>query len=236
MGRAPGPGDDDPDTAPARRLGILAQQIGRTVGADDPFFEPDAELPERPHGLGHHLVIARRTHDHAHSDRCFHLLHQSFFYRAQKRTATALYVMAVLIYPFIMYAAACRSRERTPQTHCRCGDKAPAPSRRRLRPTGPLWSKTIIAYAESGAGPEYNVTKVALSGRTRNHPRRILSTSYSQFTAANRRRKKSGGPATDVRSPRPYSEPTFSVSSCRRYRIPKCRHRKKHLHSQLRPT
>ena len=35
--------------------------------------------------------------------------------------------MAVLIYPFIMYAAACRSRERTPQTHCRCGDKAPAP-------------------------------------------------------------------------------------------------------------
>ena len=126
-----------------------------------------------------------------------------FFYRAQKRTATALYVMAVLIYPFIMYAAACRSRERTPQTHCRCGDKAPAPSRRRLRPTGPLWSKTIIAYAESGAGPEYNVTKVALSGRTRNHPRRILSTSYSQFTAANRRRKKAEAPQQTCGAPGP---------------------------------
>lgn len=47
--------------------------------------------------------------------------------------------------------------------------------------------------------------------------------------------RKSGGPATDVRSPRPYSEPTFSVSSCRRYRIPKCRHRKS-FHPQLRPT
>lgn len=144
--------------------------------------------------------------------------------------------MAVLIYPFIMYAAACRSRERTPQTHCRCGDKAPAPSRRRLRPTGPLWSKTIICVC--GIRRRAGIQRYK-SSAFRPHPQPPPADSIDKlFTIHGRESaaQKSGGPATDVRSPRPYSEPTFSVSSCRRYRIPKCRHRNKHLQSQLRST
>ena len=62
--RAARTGDDHADTARLGRLGILAQQIGRTVGAYDALFEIDTELFERGDGVGHHLVIAHRAHNH----------------------------------------------------------------------------------------------------------------------------------------------------------------------------
>lgn len=47
------------------RLGIFAQQIGRTVSAHHPLLVLDAELLEHGHGIGHHLVVARRTHNNS---------------------------------------------------------------------------------------------------------------------------------------------------------------------------
>ena len=77
--RAAGPGDDHADTARLGRLGILAQQIGRTGGAYDALFEIDTELFERGDGVGHHLVIAHRAHNHAY----FHM--NSFFISLKTR-------------------------------------------------------------------------------------------------------------------------------------------------------
>ena len=74
MRRAAGPGDDHADTALPGRLGVFAQQIGRAVSADHPFFEIDTERFEHGDGFGHHLVVAHRAHNHAY----FHM--NSFFY------------------------------------------------------------------------------------------------------------------------------------------------------------
>ena len=64
MRRTARTGDDHADTARLGRLGILTQQIGRPVGAYDALFEIDTELFERGDGVGHHLVIAHRAHNH----------------------------------------------------------------------------------------------------------------------------------------------------------------------------
>ena len=46
---AAGAGDDHPDPAPGRRLGVAEQVVGRPVRGDDPQLARDAELGE--HGL-----------------------------------------------------------------------------------------------------------------------------------------------------------------------------------------
>ena len=79
MRRAAGPGDDHADTALPGRLGVFAQQIGRAVSADHPFFEIDTERFEHSDGFGHHLVIAHRAHNHAY----FHM--NSFFISLKTR-------------------------------------------------------------------------------------------------------------------------------------------------------
>ena len=70
--RAARAGDDHAEAALTGRSGIFAQQIGCAVGTDHPLFEFDAELFEHRHGIGHHLIIAHRAHNH--SD--FHIFHR----------------------------------------------------------------------------------------------------------------------------------------------------------------